>query len=104
MAVHFKFKSAREFDKLDIEGPFITVSSLKDKIIEAKNLGKAADFDLVLTNNQTGEGERLLVLHFCCRWGLCSHIRNSHLKSFGSVLVFILRLRFQVLRLCLHLV
>lgn len=59
MAVHFKFKSAREFDKLDIEGPFITVSSLKDKIIEAKNLGKGADFDLVLTNNQTGEGEHL---------------------------------------------
>ncbi|GAQ80672.1 hypothetical protein KFL_000590250 [Klebsormidium nitens] len=55
MAVHFKFKSAREFDKLDIEGPFITVSSLKDKIIEAKSLGKGADFDLVLTNNQTGE-------------------------------------------------
>jgi protein MPE1 len=62
MAVHFKFKSARDFDKVNIEGPFIPVSALKDRIVEAKNLGKVADFDLVLTNAQTGEGKRF------CHW------------------------------------
>ncbi|BFI08027.1 E3 ubiquitin-protein ligase RBBP6 [Marchantia polymorpha subsp. ruderalis] len=55
MALHFKFRSAVEYDSVNIEGHFISVASLKDKIIEAKNLGKGTDFDLLITNAQTGE-------------------------------------------------
>lgn len=59
MALHFKFRSAVEYDSVNIEGHFISVASLKDKIIEAKNLGKGTDFDLLITNAQTGEGMNL---------------------------------------------
>ncbi|KAG6551945.1 hypothetical protein Mapa_006562 [Marchantia paleacea] len=55
MALHFKFRSAVEYDSVNIEGHFISVANLKDKIIVAKNLGKGTDFDLLITNAQTGE-------------------------------------------------
>ncbi|CAM6098735.1 unnamed protein product [Calypogeia fissa] len=55
MSIHFKFRSAVEYDSVNIEGHFVSVINLKDKIIEAKNLGKGTDFDLLITNAQTGE-------------------------------------------------
>ncbi|KAL2642125.1 hypothetical protein R1flu_009712 [Riccia fluitans] len=55
MALHFKFRSAVEYDSVNIDGHFISVAALKEKIIEAKNLGKGTDFDLLITNAQTGE-------------------------------------------------
>lgn len=56
MAIHFKFRSAVEYDSIDIDGPFISIGSLKEKIVEHKNLGRATDFDLLITNAQTAEG------------------------------------------------
>ncbi|KAL3497514.1 hypothetical protein ACH5RR_040246 [Cinchona calisaya] len=55
MAVYYKFKSAKDFDSIPIDGHFITVGNLKEKIFESKQLGKGTDFDLVVTNAQTNE-------------------------------------------------
>lgn len=55
MAVYYKFKSARDFDSIPMDGPFISVGVLKEKIFESKHLGRGTDFDLVVTNAQTNE-------------------------------------------------
>ncbi|KAK1258782.1 hypothetical protein QJS04_geneDACA018693 [Acorus gramineus] len=55
MAVYFKFKSARDFDSVPIDGHFISVGSLKEKIFESKHLGRGTDFDLMVSNAQTDE-------------------------------------------------
>ena len=58
MAVHFKFKSAKDYDSINIDGHFISVANLKDRIFERKSLGSGTDFDLHITDAQTGEGMR----------------------------------------------
>ena len=70
MAVYYKFKSAKDYDSISIDGHFITVASLKEKIFENKHLGKGTDFDLVVTNAQTNEGwsdslELVALIVFC---------------------------------------
>ncbi|KAJ7514164.1 hypothetical protein O6H91_23G031200 [Diphasiastrum complanatum] len=55
MAVHFKFRSAVDYDSILIDDQFISVANLKDRIIEQKNLGKSTDFKLVITDAQSGE-------------------------------------------------
>ncbi|KAJ7559861.1 hypothetical protein O6H91_04G103900 [Diphasiastrum complanatum] len=55
MAVHYKFKSAKDYDSIPIEGHFISVSNLKEKIVEKMKLGRASDFDLLISNAQTSE-------------------------------------------------
>lgn len=55
MAVYYKFKSAKDYDSVPIEGHFISVANLKDKIFESKHLGRGTDFDLVISNAQTNE-------------------------------------------------
>lgn len=56
MSIHFKFKAAKDFDTLSIDGPFITVGDLKDKIVQYKHLGSASDFELVILDPKTGDG------------------------------------------------
>ncbi|CAA3006544.1 zinc finger CCCH domain-containing 18-like isoform X1 [Olea europaea subsp. europaea] len=55
MAVYYKFKSAKDYDSVMIDGHFISVGHLKEKIFESKHLGKGTDFDLLITNAQTNE-------------------------------------------------
>ncbi|XP_074268931.1 E3 ubiquitin ligase PQT3-like [Silene latifolia] len=55
MAVYYKFKSAKDYDSITIDGHFITVANLKERIFESKHLGRGTDFDLVVTNAQTNE-------------------------------------------------
>nr|CAB3494634.1 unnamed protein product [Digitaria exilis] len=55
MAVYYKFKSARDFDSIPIEGQFISVANLKERIFESKHLGRGTDFDLMISNAQTDE-------------------------------------------------
>ncbi|OIV97048.1 hypothetical protein TanjilG_11565 [Lupinus angustifolius] len=55
MAVYYKFKSARDYDSISMDGPFISVGTLKEKIFETKQLGRGTDFDLVVINAQTNE-------------------------------------------------
>lgn len=56
MALYYKFKSAKDYDSVPIDGHFISVGNLKEKIFETKQLGRGTDFDLVVTNAQTNEG------------------------------------------------
>lgn len=55
MAVYFKFKSAKDYDSISIEGHFISVGNLKEKVVEKKNLARGSDFDLVISNAETNE-------------------------------------------------
>lgn len=55
MAVYYKFKSAKDFDSVPIDGHFISVANLKEKIFETKHLGRGTDFDLMVSNAQTNE-------------------------------------------------
>lgn len=55
MALYYKFKSAKDYDSVPIDGHFISVGNLKEKIFETKQLGRGTDFDLVVTNAQTNE-------------------------------------------------
>ncbi|KAL6008126.1 hypothetical protein ACLOJK_033632 [Asimina triloba] len=55
MAVYYKFKSAKDYDSIPIDGHFISVGNLKEKIFESKHLGRGTDFDLMVSNAQTNE-------------------------------------------------
>ncbi|XP_077233023.1 E3 ubiquitin ligase PQT3-like isoform X2 [Tasmannia lanceolata] len=55
MAVYYKFKSAKDYDSVPIDGHFISVANLKEKIFESKHLGSGTDFDLMVSNAQTNE-------------------------------------------------
>lgn len=59
MSVHYKFKSALDFDTISFDGLHISVDDLKKAIIHQKRLGKTQDFDLQITNAQTKEGKYL---------------------------------------------
>ncbi|XP_010440013.1 PREDICTED: E3 ubiquitin-protein ligase RBBP6-like isoform X2 [Camelina sativa] len=55
MAIYYKFKSARDYDTIPMDGPFISVGILKEKIYETKHLGSGKDLDIVISNAQTNE-------------------------------------------------
>ncbi|KAH7948748.1 hypothetical protein HPB49_001800 [Dermacentor silvarum] len=55
MSVHYKFKSSLDFDTVTFDGLHISVGELKKNILQQKKIGKAADFDLQITNAQTKE-------------------------------------------------
>lgn len=55
MSVHYKFKSSLDFDTVTFDGLHISVADLKKSILQLKKIGKAADFDLQITNAQTKE-------------------------------------------------
>jgi len=59
MAVYYKFKSAKDYHSIHIDGPFISVGSLKQSIFESKRFGRGTDFDLLVTHAQTNEGRFL---------------------------------------------
>lgn len=65
MAVYYKFKSAKDYNSIPIDGHFISVFNLKEQIFESKQLGKGTDFDLIITNAQTNEGLSILYFVFC---------------------------------------
>ena len=77
MAIYFKFKSAKEFDTLAMEGHFISVSNLKDRIIEQKGLG--VDSDVQIFDAQTEEGGRDLTAGASSPvgWGWCRYCFDS---------------------------
>lgn len=55
MSVRFKFKNDLEFVTLPCDGYNISVKDLKRAIIRSRHLGRVTDFDLTVSNNQTGE-------------------------------------------------
>ena len=56
MSVHFKFNSSNAYDTVTFDGISICVGDLKRSIVEKKKLNRGLDFDLVITDAQTGEG------------------------------------------------
>lgn len=55
--VHYKFKNQdKKWETLQFDGPVISVNELKRQIAQRSNLGQAGDFDLVLSNQETGFG------------------------------------------------
>lgn len=54
MALYYKFKSAKQFTKFPISERCISVGEFKTLIFESK-IGRGRDFDLIITNADTGE-------------------------------------------------
>lgn len=59
--IHYKFRSALEYDTITFDGLSISLADLKRCIITQKKFGKNSDFDLEVTNAQTKEGELFFV-------------------------------------------
>lgn len=74
MSVHYKFKSALEYDTVTFDGLHISVHDLKKSILHQKRIGKNTDFDLQITNAQTKEGK------LCC--SIFPDVRTSHSFAF----------------------
>ncbi|QQP31388.1 Uncharacterized protein FKW44_024981, partial [Caligus rogercresseyi] len=62
MSVRFKFKNDLEFNAVPCDGFHISVLDLKRTIIRSKRLGRITDFDLQITNQQTGENSTLIIV------------------------------------------
>ncbi|KYQ94140.1 hypothetical protein DLAC_04426 [Tieghemostelium lacteum] len=60
MSVHIKFKAAKDFDSIALDGENISVLDLKKLIVAKKKLGKnfGVDYDLIITNSLTNEDYR----------------------------------------------
>lgn len=54
-AVHFRFKSARDFDTVTFDGDFISIADLKVGIVEVKKLNYGEGFDLDISDAQTND-------------------------------------------------
>lgn len=57
----FKFKSQKEPSRVTFDGTGITVFDLKREIITINRLGDGSDFNLAIYNQDTNEGEFLLL-------------------------------------------
>lgn len=62
--IFYKFKSAKDYDKLIFDGSSVSVFELKREIILSKDFGGGADFDLVVYNAQSLEGRFYAVTGF----------------------------------------
>lgn len=61
--VHYKFKSAVNFETVTFDGMHISVADLKKAIIQQKKMGKLMEnFDLQLTKPQSTDGSSLISL------------------------------------------
>lgn len=57
MSVHYKFKSALDYDTVTFDGLHISIGDFKKSVGHQKRFGKSTDFDLQVTNAQTKEGQ-----------------------------------------------
>lgn len=63
--VHYKFKSAVNFETVTFDGMHISVADLKKAIIQQKKMGKLMEnFDLQLTKPQSTDGSSLISLAY----------------------------------------
>lgn len=60
-SVHFRFKSARQFETLPFEGDFLKVADLKVAIVERKKLNFGEGFDLEISDASTNDGTSLVL-------------------------------------------
>ncbi|CAN8061289.1 unnamed protein product [Agarophyton chilense] len=54
-SIHFRFKSAKEFETLSFEGDFLKVADLKVAIVERKKLNFGEGFDLEISDASTSD-------------------------------------------------
>ena len=66
--IHYKFRSALEYDTITFDGLSISLADLKHSIITQKKFGKSTDFDLEVTNAQTKESKWLIVKYKFTRY------------------------------------
>lgn len=57
--IHYKFKSAKDYDTFNFDGAGVPVWELKNEIIAAKKLGKSNDYELIISNAQNQQGTQL---------------------------------------------
>lgn len=82
MSVHYKFKSALDYDTVTFDGLHISVGDLKAAISQQKRIGKTSDFDLQITNAQTKEGYlfvnifELFASHFSVKFQLILQLHS----------------------------
>lgn len=55
-SIHYKFRALKDYDTYTFEGAGVPVWELKQEIIAAKKLNRANDFDLIISNAQTNQG------------------------------------------------
>jgi len=55
-SIHYKFRSLKDYDTYTFEGAGVPVWELKQEIISVKKLNRANDFDLIISNAQTNQG------------------------------------------------
>ena len=60
-SVFFRFKSQKEPSRIAFDGTGISVFELKRDIIAASKLGDGTDLELIITAEDTNEGEYLFV-------------------------------------------
>lgn len=53
--MYYKFKSAKDYASIPIDGRFISIADLKVLIFKSKHLERGTDFDLIISNAQTNE-------------------------------------------------
>ena len=61
--IHFKFRSALQYETVNFDGDHISLSDLKRAIAKRKGLLKAVDLDFAISNEQTGEGVVILLMY-----------------------------------------
>lgn len=54
--IHYKFKSAKDYDTFCFDGAGVPVWELKNEIVAAKKLGKSNDYELIISNAQNQQG------------------------------------------------
>ncbi len=66
-SVFFRFKSQKEPTRVAFDGTGISVFELKREIILSNRLGDGSDFELVISSEDTGEGN--------CHWFMAAQQR-----------------------------
>jgi hypothetical protein len=89
MSVYYKFKTQKNWDAISFDNAVISVLDLKRAIVRQKKLDKNSDdFDLLLTNSQTGErkSNKVPAIHLSSLSRRClsdskEHFRRSQAHS-----------------------
>jgi DNA-directed RNA polymerase subunit N (RpoN/RPB10) len=86
--VHYKFRAHKNYNSVVFDGLGISVFDLKREIVIQQKMQKADNFDLVLSNAETGEGEHSFLYS----------LFTTHHFGKETVLSFLAKLKFQCCR------
>lgn len=81
-SIHFRFKSARQFETLSFDGDFLKVSDLKLAIVERKKLNFGEGFDLEIKDASTNDGKFVQIkISFLLSFFILKTKSNSYILS-----------------------